>query len=129
MPNLKRAQHNWSQDYFVILINLFHQIEHTYKLLDGSKYLGKFTLMKFFFVLFLLQETIVEVKKNCSFKMNNVIFFSVSHIKRCNWMHSLFKRQSSSLHRVGFSCCSSGSYLWRHPVLLLLQVRPIEWKG
>jgi len=39
---------------------VFYMIEHTYKLLDGSKYLGKFTLMKFFFVLFLLQETIVE---------------------------------------------------------------------
>ena len=37
------------------------QIEHTYQLLDGSKYIGKFTLMKFFFVIFLIQETIVEV--------------------------------------------------------------------
>jgi len=39
---------------------VFFKIEHTYKLLEGSKYLGKFSLMKFFFVLFLLQETIVE---------------------------------------------------------------------
>jgi len=40
---------------------VFFKIEHTYQLLDGSKYLGKFTLMKFFFVLFLLQETIIEL--------------------------------------------------------------------
>jgi len=40
---------------------VFFKIEHTYKLLEGSKYIGKFTLMKFFFVLFLLQETIVEL--------------------------------------------------------------------
>merc|ERR1711862_972002 len=39
---------------------VFFKIEHTYKLLDGSKYIGKFSIMKFFFVLFLLQETIVE---------------------------------------------------------------------
>lgn len=39
---------------------VFFKIEHQYNLLDGSKYMGKFTLMKFFFVIFLLQETIVE---------------------------------------------------------------------
>merc|ERR1719150_78840 len=40
---------------------VFFKIEHTYQLLDGSKYIGKFTLMKFFFVIFLIQETIVEM--------------------------------------------------------------------
>merc|ERR1712062_661319 len=40
---------------------VFFKIEHTHKLLDGSKYIAKFSIMKFFFVLFLLQETIVEL--------------------------------------------------------------------
>jgi len=39
---------------------VFFKIEQTYKLLDGSKYIAKFTIMKLFFIVFIIEETIVE---------------------------------------------------------------------
>jgi len=39
---------------------VFFKIEQTYRLLDGSKYIAKFTIMKLFFIIFIIEETIVE---------------------------------------------------------------------
>merc|ERR1711935_580769 len=39
---------------------VFFTIERTFKLLDGHKYMEKFTIMKITLVIFILQETIIE---------------------------------------------------------------------
>eukprot|EP00092_Neocalanus_flemingeri_P015549 GFUD01016831.1.p1 GENE.GFUD01016831.1~~GFUD01016831.1.p1 ORF type:complete len:327 (-),score=84.16 GFUD01016831.1:50-1030(-) len=39
---------------------VFFKIEHTFKLLDGFRYIEKFTVMKLILILFILQETIIE---------------------------------------------------------------------
>lgn len=39
---------------------VFFKIEHTFKLLEGFRYVQKFTVMKLILVLFLVQETIIE---------------------------------------------------------------------
>jgi len=39
---------------------VFFKIEHTFKLLDGFRYIAKFTTMKVILVLFIVQETIIE---------------------------------------------------------------------